>query len=169
MYSEVHNNLVAAERIVSFGCSFMYGQEMQDENWPLHASDKTFAGLLANRYDCEYVCNAWPGNSNDAILRRLHKYLSTERNENDFVIIGWTFHMRREMFNSVENMYQSLLVNFYSEKTTQEHRIAYDRIRSAYLTMLEYSTDETLDQYFVQQQFYATQAIRSHNIPHLQF
>ena len=169
MYSEVHNNLVAAERIVSFGCSMMYGQEMQDANWPLHASDNTFAGLLANRYDCEYVCNALPGGSNDAILRRLHKYLSTERKENDFVIVGWTFHIRREMFNSVENKYQSLLANFYSRKTTQELRVAYDRIHNAYTTMLEYSTDEILDQYFVQQQFYATQAIRSYNIPHLQF
>lgn len=169
MYSTVHNSLVAADRIVSFGCSMMFGYEMQDTiSWE-QASSKTFPGLLAKRYDCEYVCNASPGASNDYILRRIHKYLSTERKENDFIIIGWTSHLRREMFNSVEGKYQLLLGNFHLRRTTQEHRIAYNRIHNAYQTMLEYSTDESLDQYFVQQQFYATHAIRSYNIPHLQF
>ena len=50
------------------GCSFTWGDELSDRNL-------RFAGLLANKFNCQLVDNSMCGASNERILRTTLDYL----------------------------------------------------------------------------------------------
>ena len=80
----------------SFGCSFIYGSELQDEVlWdnatgrnPKH-SKLTWPAQLARHLNYDYLCYARPGSGNLQIAERVLTHLAT--NEEALFVINWTF------------------------------------------------------------------------------
>jgi hypothetical protein len=54
----------------------------------------SYGRYLADAIGAEFVCDAYPGSSNDAIIRRTREYL--KNNNPDFVVIGWSTWEREE-------------------------------------------------------------------------
>lgn len=93
------NKFKDCTKIVSFGCSLVFGDELKDCNTnrvPRIYSKKTFPALIAEHCNKEYECQAISGGSNDRIERLLNDYLMTNENEKIGVVIGWTALQRRE-------------------------------------------------------------------------
>jgi len=80
--------------LLSGGCSFTFGHELSDDNNGKTPSKKTWAALLANKVQAEYVSVAAPGSGNSGIARRVFEYISTQSIDNIFVIIMWSFTSR---------------------------------------------------------------------------
>jgi hypothetical protein len=76
----------------SFGCSFIYGSNLSDDNSkdPLALpSQLAWPALLAKNLDCPYQCYAWPGVGN---LYIMEKILTQSAIDQDAVfVIGWTW------------------------------------------------------------------------------
>jgi hypothetical protein len=80
--------------IVSFGDSFVFGSELQNnENgyqaWP---------GLVARELGCQYYTNAIPGCGNDNIARQIYSWFSTRAAENTLAVINWTWMCRWDFY-----------------------------------------------------------------------
>jgi hypothetical protein len=86
--------------LVAAGDSFVYGSELSDCKDNLVKSNtyghslSTFSALLAA--DNEYICIAWPGYANDSISRTTIEYCETQKSDDVFVIVSWTFPGRYE-------------------------------------------------------------------------
>lgn len=79
--------------VKSFGCSFIFGTDLQDVNSHLGEpyslpSKFTWPSLLAQSLGCEYQCYARPGSGN---LRILEKVLSLSAQEPALFVIGWSW------------------------------------------------------------------------------
>lgn len=87
-------------RIVAFGCSFTYGVGLEDcfippDNPGILPSNFSWPQLVANMLNVECINKAEPGASNKQILNTiLQSDSESEINNNDFVIIMWTFPNR---------------------------------------------------------------------------
>lgn len=81
-------------RIVSFGDSFIYGSEIEDNRdgnlaWP---------GLIAQQLGLEYKTLAWAGCSNDAIARQVFTYFAQHSTAGVLAVINWTWCMRWDFY-----------------------------------------------------------------------
>lgn len=75
----------------SFGCSFIFGTDLADDNFGepyATPSQLTWPALLAKDLNYEYQCHARPGSGN---LRILEKILSVSTIESALFVIGWTW------------------------------------------------------------------------------
>ena len=81
-------------KLYTNGCSFTWGDELSDRNL-------RFAGLLANKFDCELIDDSMCGASNERILRTTLDYLQNPNTnlENLMVVIGWSGISRKEIYN----------------------------------------------------------------------
>ena len=80
--------------IKSFGCSFIFGNELTDDGRDtLYATSSKFTwpALVARQYDFQYQTYARPGSGNLQILERLLSHFAGDINDNVFCIIGWTW------------------------------------------------------------------------------
>jgi hypothetical protein len=87
----------------SFGCSFIYGSELSDEQlWikgvqPPQHSKLTWPAHLARHLNYDYLCYARPGAGNLQIAEQVLTHLAT--NEQALFIINWTFIDRFDYCN----------------------------------------------------------------------
>jgi hypothetical protein len=92
-------------KIIAFGCSFTYGHGLSD-CWKGNsragdfASKKSWPSLLANFLNKECVNLSYPGCSNIGILNSV---LSYKFEENDIVVILWTYTDRDLVFQLDES------------------------------------------------------------------
>jgi len=78
------------EKIVSFGDSFIFGTEIENnENGEL-----AWPGIAAKEMGLEYETLAIPGCGNESITRQIFEYFSKNSKENVLAIINWTWKMR---------------------------------------------------------------------------
>ena len=86
--------------LISGGDSFTWGSELPDQkldhlvNLP---SKSTWAALIANQYNMDYICTAKPGGANNTIVRRIIKEINAHRGEDIYVAVMWTFTHRSEI------------------------------------------------------------------------
>ena len=82
-------------KLYTNGCSFTWGDELSDRNL-------RFAGLLANKFDCELIDDSMCGASNERILRTTLDYLQNPNTdlENLMVVIGWSGISRKEIYKN---------------------------------------------------------------------
>ena len=79
-------------KLRSFGCSFVYGSDLDDcrhvgiDSYP---SMKTWPALISARLGWEYVCHAHGGSGNLGILDRIIK--SIKSNKISFYCINWSY------------------------------------------------------------------------------
>ena len=81
-------------KIVSFGDSFIFGNELQNNI----DGSKAWPGLIAKELNCKYETLATPGCGNDAIAQQVYSYFSTNSNKNTLVVINWTWSMRWDFY-----------------------------------------------------------------------
>jgi len=95
---------MSKKRLLSAGCSLVYGAELSDcadYHGDSDASLKTWPALIAKRLGYEYYTCSLCGVSNQGITR--HVIDVCERYEIDAVIIQWTFCSRYELrFNKTQ-------------------------------------------------------------------
>lgn len=88
-------------RLHSFGCSFIFGTDLADDNRHLEhptPSNFTWPALIAQRMGMEYVCHARPGAGNLQIAERvLTKMVDAE---DSLFVIGWTYIDRFDYTNN---------------------------------------------------------------------
>jgi hypothetical protein len=90
--------------IVSFGDSFIYGSELQNNidgsnAWP---------GLIAKDLGCNYKTLAVPGCGNEAIARQVFTYFSSNSTQDTLAVINWTWIMRWDFYLSAVNEWIAL-------------------------------------------------------------
>jgi len=100
--------MTGVSRVVSFGCSMTFGQELPDCD-PTTGSPTSYAGIIASKFDLPYVCLAAPGAGNDKIFRTVMEFARTNMNDDDFIIIGWSMLHRREYYSQPHHSYMSMV------------------------------------------------------------
>lgn len=81
-------------KIVSFGDSFVYGSELED-NVDGH---RAWPGRIAADLGCDYETRAIPGCGNDAIARQVVEYFATNHSHNTLAVINWTWALRWDFY-----------------------------------------------------------------------
>jgi hypothetical protein len=71
----------------SFGCSFIWGSELDDEIPGKTPSLKTWPALLAKQLELDYQCHAWPGRGNLFISEQILNHAQL----GDKVVVNWTY------------------------------------------------------------------------------
>ena len=96
--------------LISGGDSFTWGSELPDQkldhlvNLP---SKSTWAALIANQYNMDYICTAKPGGANNTIVRRIIKEINAHSGEDIYVAVMWTFTHRSETrLKNLHKLYQ---------------------------------------------------------------
>lgn len=87
------------KRIIAHGCSFTYGQELDDP------STQAWPALIAKELNVELVNLAQPGYSNDGVVQDLVEF---DLKDGDFVTIGWTTNQRL-LFVDNEGWYTTMV------------------------------------------------------------
>lgn len=86
--------------IISFGCSLIFGTDLNDDNrghsYPT-ASNFTWPALIAKTFDLDYNCRAHGGLGNLGILDRVLR--ATDWYPDNIFIIGWSFIDRFDYSN----------------------------------------------------------------------
>jgi hypothetical protein len=117
-------------KIKSFGCSFMFGNDLPDvddqiKNPP--PSNLTWPALIAKGLEVKYECHAVGGSGNLQILEKVLSQAAVE--DNSFFIIGWTWIDRFDYFDSEKALWNTVLPgnsdklskNFYSNFHSEYH------------------------------------------------
>lgn len=83
----------------SFGCSFIFGSDLQDTNlsWP---------ALVAQHYNLPYSCLARPGSGNLQIAETILNHVSAEPT---LFVIGWTWIDRFDFVDMSNDQWHTLL------------------------------------------------------------
>ena len=95
-------------RLITHGCSFTYGEELQDP------STSSWPALVANQLGIELLNLAQPAYSNDAILQDLVAQDINQSSYTDLIIVCWTSNLRM-LFNDMDGHYTVMA-------TTKEQR-----------------------------------------------
>jgi hypothetical protein len=82
-------------KVISGGCSFIFGNELADQVSVNH-SNSVIPALLAKSIDAEYITTARAGNANNAITRQVIAECERQKHEDIFVFVLWTFTHRYE-------------------------------------------------------------------------
>jgi len=80
--------------IVSFGDSFVFGNELADNP----DGSKAWAAQVAQRLGCQYTTNAVAGCGNDHIARQIYSWFSDKFPDNTLAIINWTWMCRWDFY-----------------------------------------------------------------------
>lgn len=81
-------------KIVSFGDSFVFGTELNDNE----DGSKSWIGLAAEQLGVDYETFAVPGCGNELIARQIYSYFSKNTNTNVLAIINWTWASRWDFY-----------------------------------------------------------------------
>jgi len=85
--------------IKSFGCSFIFGNDLPDTSGDT-ASNLTWPALVAKKLSVDYQCYAQGGSGNFQILKRILHHAATDVAQDVFYIIGWTWMDRFDYIES---------------------------------------------------------------------
>lgn len=105
-------------KLIAIGDSFVWGSELSDSP---HGgigghSNSTFPARLSQKNNLDYICAAYPGNSNQSISRTLMESCALHRNSNVVVLGVWTFLTRYEFRNN----HEWLSINSWDADGTRE-------------------------------------------------
>ena len=81
-------------KIVSFGDSFIYGSELEDNT----DGSRAWPGLIANQLGCEYQTLANPGCGNESIAMQIMHYFSANTTQDTLAVINWTWTQRWDFY-----------------------------------------------------------------------
>ena len=83
------------KKFIAGGCSFTYGHELSDDDQGKTPSKKSWAHLLREQTDWDYVCAAKAGSGNSGIARRVFDAVSSfDKDQIGGVVVMWSFLSR---------------------------------------------------------------------------
>jgi hypothetical protein len=82
------------KKIISFGDSFVFGNELSDNP----DGNRAWPGLVASDLGCDFETLAVAGCGNENIARQIYTYFSNNSSQNTLAIINWTWCMRWDFF-----------------------------------------------------------------------
>ncbi len=83
------------KKIIAGGCSFTFGSELSDDDKGRIPSKKSWAHLLKENTDWEYICAARAGAGNSGIARRVFNAMtSCDKDDIGGVVVMWSFLSR---------------------------------------------------------------------------
>jgi hypothetical protein len=87
----------------SFGCSFIYGSELQDTELDhgISPSQLTWPALISKQLNLEYYCCAMPGQGNFKIYCDI--LANSYRNDDSVYVVNWTWTDRFDYIDSQEH------------------------------------------------------------------
>jgi hypothetical protein len=90
-------------KLKSFGCSFIYGSELQDTalDHGLSPSQSTWPALISKQLNLEYHCYARPGQGNFKIYCDI--LANSYRNDDSVYVVNWTWTDRFDYIDSQEH------------------------------------------------------------------
>jgi hypothetical protein len=121
----------------AFGCSFIYGSELQligknnIGDSLLHAS---WPALIAEHYGVEFENHAWPGAGNLRVLEQI--LTQAELADCDFFIINWSWIDRYDFIEPSNDRWATLRPN----EDTELHKTYYKNFYNQYHSMLTNSS-----------------------------
>jgi hypothetical protein len=80
--------------IISFGDSFIYGSEIENNT----DGSRAWPGLIAQELGYNYTTLAVSGCTNEAIARQIFTYFSSNDTQNTLAVINWTWCMRWDFY-----------------------------------------------------------------------
>ena len=92
------------KKIVSFGDSFVFGNELKDNE----DGSRAWPSLAAQDLGCAYETMSVAGCGNENIARQLYKYFSHNSAEHTLAVINWTWCMRWDFFLQEANSWITL-------------------------------------------------------------
>lgn len=92
------------KKIVSFGDSFVFGNELKDNK----DGSRAWPSLAAQDLGCAYETMSVAGCGNENIARQLYKYFSHNSAEHTLAVINWTWCMRWDFFLQEANSWITL-------------------------------------------------------------
>ena len=89
-------------KLKSFGCSFIFGSDLNDVNleYGRAPSQSTWPALIAQKLNLEYECYACPGQGNFKIYCDI--LANSRLNDDSVYVINWTWIDRHDYINSQE-------------------------------------------------------------------
>jgi hypothetical protein len=81
-------------KIVGFGDSFVYGNELCDN----HDGHRAWPGLVAQSLGCKYETKALAGCGNEHIAQQIYSYFSDHSTQDTLAVINWTWSMRWDFY-----------------------------------------------------------------------
>lgn len=82
------------KKIVSFGDSFIFGNELPNNP----DGSKAWPAQVAQQLGCEYVTHAVAGCGNEHIARQIYSWFSTNSAKNTLAVINWTWMSRWDFY-----------------------------------------------------------------------
>jgi hypothetical protein len=81
-------------KIVSFGDSFIFGSELNNNK----TGSQAWPGLIAQQLGLEYETCAIPGCGNESITRQILTYFSNNPSDNVLAVVNWTWGARWDFY-----------------------------------------------------------------------
>ena len=122
-------------KLKSFGCSFIYGNELSDTNSPDVYSKLTWPALLAKHFDYDYECYAQAGRGNLFILENIISQVNLLNDESAFFAINWTWADRFDYTQAVNDKWTSILPVHKSEVASVYNREIHSQYRDKLSTL----------------------------------
>lgn len=172
LMSKLYDQLKNSKRIVSFGCSVVFGEELKDI--PGRATGETkpskysYPALIAEKYtQGKLACYAKSGDGNQSIIRKLIDYVNNDKQPGDFVIVGMSGSVRVEMYNNTINNYATFFPN---ATTSVKHRKgpienSFKELSKIYDVMLSYMSEKSIEDNYHTQCCLIQNVLQNNNIP----
>lgn len=133
--------------VKSFGCSFIFGNELADDCSHLpypRPSQSTWPALIAKNLDYEYACYAAAGSGNLRIAERVLSQAAC--NEQNLYIIGWSWIDRFD-YTSTNDRWTSLTPGLTSKEADVYYRTYHSQYRDKLSSLINIKiTIDTLKQ-----------------------
>ena len=132
--------------IVAFGCSFTFGDELNDlpkwyedfddkrnfmpEKEKYHKpSKKSYPYIIGELLKCDVENYGWRGGSNDRIFRKFFEHL-LHNDKSTTYIIQWTYPFRTEVWYSEGNYYSGIVPTFEDKLAKRYYKENFNEIDS---------------------------------------
>lgn len=147
---------VSVDTLYINGASWPWGMELGDGS-ESYRNLHSFSGLLSSHYNLKLFNAAFPGASNQRILRTTVFDISKlkEKGQNPFVIIVWGLTHRFELYNNKKKDW----VSFINPETA-------DNLQLAKTIWENYSSDYSDDIQFVMQVILMESFLKKNNVPY---
>lgn len=151
-------------KIVSFGDSFVFGSELQNNP----DGSQAWAGLAAHRLGAEYQTLSVPGCGNENIARQIFTYFSEHDVKDTLAVINWTWAIRYDMYLTANESWITLGPTCVPRKL--ESAIPHSEAEKLIEFYNNYAGHSTIwDRYRTLQAMYAAQQyLKSRGIPNIQ-
>lgn len=120
-------------KIKSFGCSFIYGSDLGDEDY-ITPSQLTWPALYSKKLGHEYECHARPGIGNLQIAEKILIQSATE--DPAFFIIGWTWVDRFDYNHSTFGSWRTLMPSDTTDLAHTYYRDLHSQYRDKLTTLM---------------------------------